>query len=201
MPTRRAPQTITLLSDLIVSRSQPVSSVSVWTLSPLDRLVRLCSWVYLNREHYQQLMRTTWPIHDCSKVVSLLIFFSEFQIKIVKLKFKPESNYSVRYFEIYSQLGNLFTMAIFGTYSRDGRTMPTRRAPQTITLLSDLIVQEPAGQQRQCLDPQSAGPAGALVFMGLFKPRALSTTYANDLAYSRLFKGCVLAYIFFRILD
>ena len=73
MPTRRAPQTITLLSDLIVSRSQPVSSVSVWTLSPLDRLVRLCSWVYLNREHYQQLMRTTWPIRDCSKVVCLFI--------------------------------------------------------------------------------------------------------------------------------
>ena len=92
-------------------------------------------------------------------------------------------------------------MAIFGTYSRDGRTIPTRRAPQTITLLSDLIVQEPAGQQRQCLDPQSAGPAGALVLISLFKPRALSTTYANDLAYSRLFKGCVLAYFFFRILD
>ena len=73
MPTRRAPQTITLLSDLIVSRSQPVSSVSVWTLSPLDRLVRLCSWVYLSREHYQQLMQTTWLIRDCSKVVSLFI--------------------------------------------------------------------------------------------------------------------------------
>ena len=27
----------------------------------------------LNREHYQQLMRTTWLIRDCSKVVSLFI--------------------------------------------------------------------------------------------------------------------------------
>ena len=60
-------------SRISLSRSQPVSSVSVWILSPLDRLVRLCSWVYLNREHYQQLMRTTWPIRDCSKVVCLFI--------------------------------------------------------------------------------------------------------------------------------
>ena len=175
MPTRRAPQTITLLSDLIVSRSQPVSSVSVWTLSPLDRLVRLCSWVYLNREHYQQLMRTTWPIRDCSKVVCLFInILQNSRLPIssqLYCQFQARLNYFRKLFcEIFREVG---------TYSRDGRTMQTRRAPQTITLLSDLIVSR--SQPVSSVSVWTLSPLDRLV-------RLCSWVYLNREHYQQLMR-------------